>query len=74
MSESPSFSLLTAHGSDPFNEGSHFRRYDKFGARVVSGVGNRGGLDAEPVAHHGRPFSLVLTLPPLSVSFFVNQP
>ncbi len=39
-----------------------------------SGVGNRGGLDAEPVAHHGRPFSLVLTLPPLSVSFFVNQP
>jgi 1,4-alpha-glucan branching enzyme len=39
-----------------------------------SGIGNRGGLDAEPVAHHGRPFSLVLTLPPLSVSFFVNQP
>ncbi len=37
-----------------------------------SGVGNRGGLDAETVAHHGRPFSLVLTLPPLSVSFFVN--
>jgi len=23
-----------------------------------SGIGNRGGLDAEPVAHHGRPFSL----------------
>lgn len=39
-----------------------------------SGVGNRGGLDAEPPARDGRPFSLVLILPPLSVSFFVNKP
>ncbi len=74
MSESPSFIVFTAHGSDLFNEGSYFRLYDKFGAGVVSGVGIRSGLDAEPVAHHGRPFSLVLTLPPLSISFFVNQP
>jgi hypothetical protein len=73
MSESPSFSLLTARGSDLFNEGSHYRLCDKLGASVVSGVGNRGGLDPEPVAHHGGPFSLVLTLPPLSVSIFVNQ-
>jgi len=38
-----------------------------------SGVGNLGGLDAEAVAHHGRPFSLLLTVPPLSVSFFVSK-
>ncbi len=37
-----------------------------------SGVGNLGGLETEPVAHHGRPWSLVLTLPPLSVMFFTN--
>ena len=39
-----------------------------------SGVGNLGGVDAEALPDHGRPFSLLLTLPPLSVSFFVNQP
>lgn len=39
-----------------------------------SGVGNLGGVDAEMLPQHGRPFSLLLTLPPLSVSFFVNQP
>ena len=38
-----------------------------------SGVGNLGGVDAEAQPEHGRPFSLLLTLPPLSVSFFVNQ-
>ena len=37
-----------------------------------SGVGNLGGVETEPVAHHGRPCSLVLTLPPLSVMFFTN--
>lgn len=30
-----------------------------------SGVGNLGGVDAEEVPHHGRPFSVLLTLPPL---------
>ena len=39
-----------------------------------SAIGNRGGLGAEPLAGDGRPFSLVLILPPLSVSFFVNKP
>ena len=34
-----------------------------------SGWGNLGGLDAEPVAMHGRPYSLPLVLPPLSVVF-----
>jgi 1,4-alpha-glucan branching enzyme len=35
-----------------------------------SGMGNFGGVHAEPVASHGRPWSLALTLPPLSVSVF----
>jgi 1,4-alpha-glucan branching enzyme len=32
-----------------------------------SGVGNHGGVEAAPVAAHGRPCSLNLTLPPLGV-------
>jgi 1,4-alpha-glucan branching enzyme len=31
-----------------------------------SGQGNRGGVHAQPVPSHGRPFSLSLTLPPLA--------
>ena len=30
-----------------------------------SDVGNAGGVWAAPTPHHGHPFSLVLTLPPL---------
>jgi 1,4-alpha-glucan branching enzyme len=37
------------------------------------GMGNAGGLDAEAVEHHGRPYSLEMTLPPLAVVFFVNR-
>jgi 1,4-alpha-glucan branching enzyme len=33
-------------------------------------MGNLGGVEAAPVGLHGRPYSLTLTLPPLSVSFF----
>ncbi len=39
-----------------------------------SGMGNFGGLEAEAVEHHGRPYSLVLTLPPLSAVFMRWQP
>ena len=35
-----------------------------------SDVGNVGGRTAESVAHHGHEQSIVLTLPPLSASFF----
>ncbi|HET6468114.1 MAG TPA: 1,4-alpha-glucan branching protein GlgB [Geminicoccaceae bacterium] len=35
-----------------------------------SGMGNMGGVDAEEVASHGRPFSARLTLPPLATLFF----
>jgi 1,4-alpha-glucan branching enzyme len=35
-----------------------------------SGMGNGGGVHAEPVAWHGQPFSVQLTLPPLGAMFF----
>jgi 1,4-alpha-glucan branching enzyme len=38
-----------------------------------SNMGNLGGVEAVPVPLHARPYSLTITLPPLSVSFFKNQ-
>ena len=35
-----------------------------------SGIGNLGGVEAEENPCHGRPYSLNITLPPLSVVFF----
>jgi 1,4-alpha-glucan branching enzyme len=35
-----------------------------------SGMGNLGGVHAEEIPTHGRPFSLKLTLPPLAALFF----
>ncbi|MGH9811808.1 MAG: 1,4-alpha-glucan branching enzyme, partial [Candidatus Acidiferrales bacterium] len=37
------------------------------------GWGNWGGLEAEPVASHGHPWSVVVTLPALSALFFKNE-
>ncbi len=37
------------------------------------GLGNFGGLDATPTPSHGHPFSLQVTLPPLSVVFFKSE-
>jgi len=34
-----------------------------------SGQGNLGGVEATPVPHHGRPYSLNMTLPPLAAVF-----
>ena len=39
-----------------------------------SGVGNLGGVHAEPTAWHGRPASLVLDLPPLGVLYLARAP
>jgi 1,4-alpha-glucan branching enzyme len=39
-----------------------------------SGQGNRGGFEAEPTPWHGRPYSLSVTVPPLSVMFFGGSP
>ena len=38
-----------------------------------SGVGNLGAVHAEPVGHHGRPFSATLRVPPLAALFFVHE-
>jgi 1,4-alpha-glucan branching enzyme len=38
-----------------------------------SNVGNAGGVHAEFVPQHGHPYSLSLTLPPLSAMFFKGQ-
>ena len=38
-----------------------------------SGAGNMGGVEASPLACHGRRFSLSLVLPPLSIVFLVNE-
>jgi 1,4-alpha-glucan branching enzyme len=35
-----------------------------------SGLGNAGSAEAEPIPQHGRPFSLSITLPPLSALYF----
>ncbi len=37
------------------------------------GIGNFGGLEATVVPSHGHPFSLEVTLPPLSVVFFKSE-
>jgi 1,4-alpha-glucan branching enzyme len=39
-----------------------------------SNLGNFPGLQAQPVAAHGRPYSLTMTLPPLAVVLFKPQP
>ena len=38
-----------------------------------SNMGNLGGVETVPVPLHGRPHSLTITLPPLSVSFFKHH-
>jgi 1,4-alpha-glucan branching enzyme len=38
-----------------------------------SGQGNLGGVEATPAPHHGRPFSLNVTLPPLAALFLRRE-
>ena len=38
-----------------------------------SGIGNLGGVHAEAIPAHGRPYSLNITLPPLAALFFKTQ-
>ncbi len=35
-------------------------------------IGNFGGVEAVPIPLHGRPYSVTLAIPPLSVLFFKN--
>jgi 1,4-alpha-glucan branching enzyme len=38
-----------------------------------SGMGNFGSVRSRPIPAHGRPYSLELTLPPLSIAFFRKE-
>ena len=38
-----------------------------------SGIGNLGGVEADPVRCHNRPFSLDISLPPLAALFLKNE-
>lgn len=38
-----------------------------------SGLGNMGGVEAQPSSHHGRPYLLDLTLPPLAIIIFKSS-
>jgi 1,4-alpha-glucan branching enzyme len=38
-----------------------------------TGVGNLGAVDAAEAPSHGRPYSLALTIPPLSALFFIDR-
>lgn len=38
-----------------------------------SGMGNAGGMVADPIAAHGRPASLPLCIPPLSITMFYRK-
>ena len=38
-----------------------------------SNLGNAGGVEAQEVPEHGRPYSLCLTLPPLGILIFRRQ-
>ena len=52
-------------------EGGYWRELLNSDAAIYggSGQGNGGGVMAEPIPHHGRPFSLKLTLPPLGILY-----
>ncbi|WP_447971146.1 1,4-alpha-glucan branching protein GlgB [Nitrospira sp. M1] len=39
-----------------------------------SNMGNAGAVEAEPIPYHNQPYSLLVTLPPLSVVFFKPTP
>jgi 1,4-alpha-glucan branching enzyme len=39
-----------------------------------AGWGNLGAVEAAPLAAHGRPYSLTLTLPPLATIFLRSEP
>ncbi len=55
--------------------GGYWKEVLNSDARVYGGSnqGNAGGVDAAPVRWHHQPYSLRLTLPPLSATFFLSQ-
>jgi 1,4-alpha-glucan branching enzyme len=80
-SESPRDTVLVACNFTPVPRtgylvgvphGGYWREMLNSDAREYggSGMGNLGGVQAEEISTHGRPFSLKLTLPPLAALFF----
>ncbi len=80
-SESPQDTILVACNFTPVPRlgyrvgvphGGYWREMLNSDAREYagSGMGNLGGVHAEGIPTHGRPFSLKLTLPPLAALFF----
>jgi 1,4-alpha-glucan branching enzyme len=66
------FSPILRHGYRVgVPEGGFWRELLNSDAEIYGGSnqGNSGGLTAEPIPHHGRPFSLRLTLPPLGILY-----
>ncbi|MDB4955029.1 MAG: 1,4-alpha-glucan branching enzyme [Myxococcales bacterium] len=55
--------------------GGHWREVLNSDANIYggSGIGNRGGMDAEAVPARGQPWSLVVTAPPLGIVLFVLE-
>ncbi|HUO17594.1 MAG TPA: 1,4-alpha-glucan branching protein GlgB [Verrucomicrobiae bacterium] len=79
-SESPRDTILVACNFTPVPRlqyrvgvphGGYWREMLNSDAREYagSGMGNMGGVEAEAVPQHGRPFSVKLTLPPLTALF-----
>ena len=56
-------------------EGGRWRELLNSDAQIYGGSnqGNGGGVMAEPVPHHDRPFSVKLTLPPLGILFLKRE-
>lgn len=56
-------------------EGGWWRELLNSDAQIYGGSnqGNGGGVMAETFPHHGRPFSVKLTLPPLGILFFKRE-
>ena len=59
----------------PLPEGGVWREALNTDAELYggSGVGNLGAVRAEPVGHHGRPFSATLRVPPLAALVLVHE-
>jgi 1,4-alpha-glucan branching enzyme len=55
--------------------GGHWRELLNSDAAIYggSGIGNRGGMDAEPVACRGHDHSLVVTAPPLAIVLMIAE-
>lgn len=53
-------------------QGGYYRELLNSDSELYGGsnMGNGGGVNADPIPWHGQPFSILVTLPPLSVVFF----